>query len=130
VTFDGRCEAAFNFYARVLGGRIAMLQRHSDMPAAANVGADWRDKVLHAELAVGDEVLMGADSPPSMFTPPQGFSVQLGIDDPDEGERIFSALAENGAVRMPFAETFWAKRFGMLTDRFGVPWMLNCARTS
>ena len=75
-----------------------------------------------------DDHLMGADAPPQMAEPRKGFSVSVQIDDPAEAERAFAALAEGGAVRMPIAETFWALRFGMVTDRFGTPWMVNCAR--
>jgi PhnB protein len=77
---------------------------------------------------VGDKVLMGSDAPPGRQEDMKGFSVTLGIDDPKDAERIFHALAENGTVRMPIQETFWAVRFGMLVDRFGTPWMINCEK--
>jgi PhnB protein len=73
-------------------------------------------------------VLMGSDAPPQYFQPMQGFSVTLVIQDPAEAERVFRALAEGGTVRMDIQETFWAQRFGMLVDRFGTPWMINCER--
>jgi len=130
LNFDGRCEAAFTHYAQCLGGRIAMLTRHGETPMADQVGADWRDKVVHAELELGDQLLMGSDVPPAMYESPRGFSVQLEFDDVDAAERAFNALADGGNVGMPFAETFWAKRFGMVTDQFGIPWMLNCQRTT
>ena len=79
---------------------------------------------------MGDRVLMGSDSPPAYFEETKGFYVQLGIDDPSEAERIFHALAENGTVRMPFEQTFWAFRFGMLVDQFGIPWMVNCEKAA
>jgi PhnB protein len=129
LNFDGRCAEAFDCYARCLNGRITMLTRHGETPMADQVGADWRDKVVHAELAVGDQLLMGSDVPPAMYEAPRGFSVQIEFDDIAEGERAFAALADGGEVRMPFAETFWAKRFGMVVDKFGIPWMFNCART-
>ena len=84
------------------------------------------DKIMHASLTVGDTVLMGSDALPNYFEKPQGFSVSLVLNDPDEAERVFNALAENGIVQMPIQETFWAARFGMLVDRFGTPWMINC----
>jgi PhnB protein len=71
---------------------------------------------------------MGSDSPPEQFEKPQGITVSLQVDRPDEADRIFNALAENGAVQMPIGETFWASRFGMLVDQFGIPWMVNCDR--
>ena len=87
---------------------------------------EWRDKVMHARLIVGDEVLMGSDAPPDRYEPMKGITVTLGVDEPADAERIFSALAEGGTVQMPIQQTFWAARFGMLTDRFGTPWMVNC----
>jgi PhnB protein len=130
LNFDGRCGEAFDFYARCLGGRISMLTKHGETPMAESVGADWHDKVVHAELTVGEQVLMGSDVPPAMYEAPQGFSVQLEVDDIAAAERMFNALADGGTVGMPFAETFWAKRFGMVTDKFGIPWMFNCGRTA
>jgi PhnB protein len=129
LNFDGRCAAAFDYYAQCLGGRITMLTKHGDTPMAEQVGADWRDKVVHAELEFGEQMLMGSDVPPGMYEAPRGFSVQLEFEDIADGERVFDALADGGTVAMPFAETFWAKRFGMVTDKFGIPWMFNCART-
>jgi PhnB protein len=79
-------------------------------------------------LTVGDEALMGSDAPPDRFESMKGFSVTLSVQNPQEAERIFNALAEGGTVRMPIGETFWALRFGMLVDQFGTPWMINCER--
>ena len=129
LTFDGCCEAAFDYYARCLGGRISMVTRHKEVTPPGDLHPGWGEKIMHTELVVGDYVLMGSDVPPAHREPLQGFSVQLGLDDPVEGERIFNALADGGEIEMPFEETFWAKRFGTVVDRFGVPWMLNCGRT-
>lgn len=101
---------------------------HEGTPAAEQVPSGWRNKIMHARLAVGDKVLMGSDAPPERYEGSNGFSVTLGIDDPVDAERIFHALAESGTVQMPIQETFWAVRFGMLIDRFGIPWMINCER--
>jgi PhnB protein len=79
---------------------------------------------------VGDKILMGSDAPPDRYKPMQGFSVTLGIDEPAEADRVFHALSEGGSVTMPIQETFWARRFGMLVDRFGTPWMINCEKTA
>jgi PhnB protein len=81
---------------------------------------------MHVQLTAGDVNLMGADAPPEYFEKPQCFHINLQFHNVEEGERIFNALAEKGTVKMPFQETFWAKRWGMLTDRFGTPWMINC----
>jgi PhnB protein len=129
LTFNGKCETAFKFYEKVLGGKIAMLMRYGESPMAAQTAPEAKDHVMHARLQVGDMVLMGSDAPPQMYTPMNGFSVCLGLDKPDEADRVFAALAENGTVRMPIQETFWARRFGMLIDQFGTPWMVNCERS-
>jgi PhnB protein len=128
LLFNGQCEAAFKFYEKILGGEIEAMIPHEGTPAAEHVPPEWRKKILHARLSVGDEVLMGSDAPPDRYEAMKGFSVTLGIDDPAAAERIFHALAENGTVRMPIEKTFWALRFGMLVDQFGTPWMVNCAQ--
>jgi PhnB protein len=88
---------------------------------------EWRDKIINAHLIVSDQELMGADSPPEMGGAAKaGFSISSQLDDEADAERIFNASTEGGAVIMPFEQTFWAKRFGMVTDRYGAPWMINC----
>ena len=131
LTFKGQCEVAFKFYEKVLGGKIVAMMPHEGTPAADHVPAEWRGKIMHARLVLDDDrVLMGSDAPPGMQEEMKGFSVTLGVDKPAEAERIFHALAEDGTVRMPIQETFWATRFGMLTDRFGTPWMINCEKAA
>ncbi len=127
LLFDGQCEAAFKFYEKILGGKIDAMMPHEGSPAAEHVPAEWRSKILHARLVVGDRVLMGSDAPPGRFEPMKGFSVTLGIDEPEEAERLFNALSANGTIHMPLEKTFWAERFGMFVDQFGTPWMINCA---
>jgi PhnB protein len=126
LNFPGRCEEALQFYATRLGGTVDAVMTFAGSPMEGHVPAEWRDKVLHASLKVGDMVLMASDAPPDRYEKPQGFSVSLGIAEPAEAERVFHALAEGGAVQMPIQQTFWAKRFGMLVDKFGIPWMINC----
>lgn len=128
VHFDGRCEEAFNLYKEILGGEIQAMITHEGTPAENQVPPEWRKKIIHARLVIGDQVLLGCDTPPSHYQKPQGFSTSIDVKDPAEAERIFHRLAENGAVRMPIQETFWAIRFGMLVDRFGIPWMVNCSK--
>ena len=130
LLFNGQCEAAFKFYAQVLGGKIDGMLTHAGTPAEQQVPAEWRDKILHARLTVGDEVLMASDAPPDHYEPPKGFSVSIQVKDKADAERIFNALAENGKVQMPFQQTFWSVGFGMLVDRFGIPWMVNCEQTA
>jgi PhnB protein len=130
LTFDGQCEAAFKFYQKCLGGKIEAMMPHEGTPAEEHVPPEWRKKIMHACLKVGDMVLMASDAPPGRFEPMKGFSVTLVTDDVAEAERVFGALSEKGTVQMPIQETFWAARFGMLVDRFGTPWMINCNRPS
>jgi PhnB protein len=130
LTFNGQCAVAFKFYERVLGGKIEAIITHGDTPSRDHVPSEWHGKILHARLAVGDQVLMGSDSPPQFQEGTKGMSVALHIDDPAEAERVFHALAENGKVTMPIQETFWAIRFGMLVDQFGIPWMINCEKAA
>ncbi|HXI82558.1 MAG TPA: VOC family protein [Verrucomicrobiae bacterium] len=126
LSFNGQCEAAFKFYERCLGGKIVFTMTYGESPMADKVPADWGKKILHVRLMVGDQALMGADAPPKHYEKPQGFSVTIAVDDPADAERIFHALSEKGTVSMPIQKTFWAQRFGMLVDQFGIPWMINC----
>jgi PhnB protein len=128
LMFNGNCEAAFKFYEHCFGGKIVTLMSHKEAPSSEHVPAEWHDKIMHVCLDLGNRILMGSDNPPGYFEPPQGFCVQIRIDDPTEAERIFYALAENVTVKMPFEQTFWAFRFGMLVDQFGIPWMVNCEK--
>jgi PhnB protein len=128
LTFNGQCEEAFKSYAKILGGEIVAMMPHEGTPAERHVPAEWRKKIIHARLIVDGVPLMGSDAPPDGYEKMQGFSVTLNIKEPAEAERIFNALAEKGSVRMPLGETFWAEKFGMVTDRFGTPWMINCEK--
>jgi PhnB protein len=125
LTFDGQCAAAFRFYEHCLSGRIEMMQTSGESPMRDPVTAE-RDKVIHARLVVDGKALMGSDAPPGRCATPQGTHVSIGIPARADAERIFDALAEGGSVSLPFQRTFWSSGFGMLTDRFGTPWMLNC----
>jgi PhnB protein len=121
------------FFAEKNGGesgserRIDAMVPHEGTPAGAHVPAEWSKNILHASMTVGGTVLMGSGAPDDRYQKPQGFSVSLQTKTPEEAERAFQALAKGGNVRMPIQETFFATRFGMLVDQFGVPWMINCA---
>jgi PhnB protein len=130
LTFDGRCEAAFEFYAKVLGGKIEAMMTYGGSPMAEQTQPESRKKIMHARMTVGDKMLMASDAPPDRYEAMKGIMVTLGIDEPGEAERIFHALSENGTVQMPIQETFWARRFGMLVDQFGTPWMVNCEKAA
>jgi PhnB protein len=126
LMFDGRCEAAFKFYEKVLGGKIEAMMTYGSSPMAEQTSPDWRNKIMHARMIVGDKMLMASDAPPDRYEPMKGFSVTISVDDPGEAERVFRALSDKGTVQMPIQQTFWAARFGMLVDQFGTPWMINC----
>jgi PhnB protein len=130
LAFDGRCREAFEFYARALGGKITFIQTIGESPMAANTPPEAHGRVMHVTLQIGDQVLQGADAPPGQFTTPAGFCVAVHFDDAAEADRVFGLLAQEGRVQMPFQPTFWAKGFGMLIDRFGIPWIVNADQAS
>ncbi|MEP7367833.1 MAG: VOC family protein [Acidobacteriota bacterium] len=126
LTFDGQCEAAFQFYERCLGGKVTFLMTYENTAAELHAPPGWGMKVSHATFALDRFLLSGSDALPGSYRKPQGFTLQLNLSDPEEAERIFHALAENGAIEVPLQETFWARRFGVLVDAFGIPWLINC----
>jgi PhnB protein len=128
--FKGDCEAAFKHYQKVLGGKITAMLTHAGTPAEASVPAEWRNKIIHACLEADDFTLMASDAPPDHQDDVKGFSVSINVDKPADAERIFAGLSEGGTVTLKLDETFFAQRFGMLVDRFGTPWMVNCAKTA
>jgi PhnB protein len=130
LSFDGNCEEAFKVYEQVLRGKIESLVRYAGTPGESFVPPEWKDKIMHARVVFGTNVLMGSDTGSQHFKAPQGYSVSLTLNDVQESERIFNALAEGGTVQMKFEKTFWAEGFGMVKDRFGVPWMVNCETSS
>jgi len=138
--FKDNCEEAFEFYAKALGGEIVMRSRFKDMPPPPAGGdnegcgdqgamdmSSMGEKIMHIRLVVGDAILMGSDTPPVFEHKGkvEGCTIALGFDTGAEAEKVFAALAKRGKVTMPVAETFWADRFGMLDDEFGVSWMVN-----
>jgi PhnB protein len=123
--YDGKCEAAFKFYEKALGGKINALLTYEGAPESMPTPPEWKKKIMHATMTIGNAVIMASDASPGHFHQPQGFSVSLQIQDPADAERKFNALAEGGSVNMPFGKTFWSNGFGMCVDRFGIPWMVN-----
>lgn len=128
LTFDGTCEAAFQRYKAVLGGEVVSVMRWKDMPKTGGMSTPdgWAEKVMHSELTFSGGRIMGSDAPPGHRQQPAGMTVTLSVDTPEEADRLFSGLGEGGTVTMPIGETFFSKRFGMLTDQFGIPWMVVC----
>ena len=125
LVFKGNCREAFEHYAEVLGGEIKAMFPFGEAPGGMPTDEQYRDKIMHAWLDIGDQSLMGCDAPPAYQQDMGGFSVALHTDDAGQATRVFEALAERGKVSMPLGPTFWSPCFGMLTDRFGTPWIIN-----
>jgi PhnB protein len=128
LNFNGDCAEAFRFYAEVFRAKIEQMMTDKDIPAGVtmpNVEL-WKDKVLHVLLRGDGFEIAGSDTPSAYYQKPQGLAVSIGVTDPGEAERLFKARSEKGSVRMPLENTFWAQKYGMCTDRFGIPWMINC----
>jgi PhnB protein len=124
--FHGTCEEALNFYAECFGGEVKGLTRYSDAPTEFQVDPRYGDNVMHAEFDAGELHFMASDGQPG--SPPDGeddVALSIATTDEAEAERVFNALAEGGTVTMPFQEAFWGGKFGSLTDRFGIQWMVT-----
>ena len=131
--FEGRCAEAVEFYRDALGAEVTMLMRYKDSPEPAPPGKlppGSEDKVMHASLRIGDTTVMASDGlcqgPPRF----QGFSLSITVPDETRADKMFAALADRGQVQMPLGKTFWSPRFGMVTDRFGVGWMISVPPTA
>jgi PhnB protein len=130
LMFDGTCETAFKFYEKVLGGKIVAMMTYAEMPGNTEMSKDSKNRIMHARLQIGDKLLMASDCPPGRFDAAKGFNINISVKDPAEADRLFDALSVKGTINMPIQETFWAKRFGMLVDQFGTPWMINCEKAA
>lgn len=126
LSFDGQAREAMAFYAGVFSGRVTHCVTYGDSPMRDEMGADYRERILHAQVEAAGALLMGADGPPPHAA--GGTTVNVVVDAPDEAERIFHALADGGQVHLAIEETFWAQRFGALQDRYGKRWRVNCPR--
>ena len=126
--FGGRCDEAIEFYRKALNAEVGMLMRFKESPEPQpNMPECFEDKVMHASLKIGDTMLMASDGRCDGQANFEGFSLSITVTDEGEAERVFAALGEGGLVTMPLDKTFWAPKFGMLTDRFGVGWMVSVA---
>jgi PhnB protein len=126
LIFNGDCDAALALYQDCFGGTVTFRLTWGDSSMAAEAPAEWRDKILHATIVVGDVPISGGDVLPGRYERPQGFQLQLELDDVAAADRIFAKLADGGSVTVPLQQTFWAQRFGAVVDRFGIPWAVNC----
>jgi PhnB protein len=125
--FDGRCEEALEFYRRALGAEVTMFMRFKDAPEPPppdKVAPGSENKVMHSSFRVGEAEVMASDGMCQGKPSFQGFSLSLIVSNEAEADRLFAALADGGQVQMPLAKTFFSPRFGMVTDRFGVSWMV------
>lgn len=138
LNFDGNCGEAMAFYAQLFGGQIMHQMTFGEMPPGEDMPAlpdSAKGLIMHAHLQIGEQALMASDAMPTVpgatevcaggYLKPQGLWVSISVESATEGQRIFDALAQGGQVTMPYAATFWSPGFGMVTDRFGTPWMLN-----
>ncbi len=126
--FGGRCEEALAFYQAAIGAEVEMLMRYDeapDRPPEGMLAPGFEKKVMHSSFRVGESVLMASDGCGPRDCAFQGFSLSLSLPTEAEVEKAFAALAEGGTVQMPLTKTFWSQRFGMLTDRFGLGWMVT-----
>jgi PhnB protein len=130
LNYGGNCRQAFEFYEKHLGGKITQLATHGDQPEAGSVPSNWKDAVLHARLDIGGTTVLGADIPPDRFQPMRSAYLTLMLDSVGEAERIYALLTEGGQIFMKMEETFFARRFAMLRDKFGTSWMLLNERAS
>ena len=130
LSFQGQCREAFEFYAKVLGGKITAAFPYGDGPPDMPITDEkYKTWLMHCWLEVGDQALMGADMDtawaPNVDKPKNGFDVTFHSEDGGEARRVFDALSQGGKVTMPFAETFWSPGYGAVVDQFGIPWMVN-----
>jgi PhnB protein len=124
--FDGNCAQAMRFYESTIGGKIEMSMTYAQSPEPMPGPAGSESRIMHSSMVIDGRRLMSSDTPPGEpGKGMSGFALSLNYPDKEEARRIFDALAAGGQVQMPFGETFWAEGFGMLTDRFGVPWMVG-----
>jgi PhnB protein len=124
LSFDGRTEEAVNFYKKVLKAEVVMMARFKESPDTSMVTPENAEKIMHTTIRVGDSTFMASDGHCTGKTSFQGFNMNIMVESDSEAERIFAALGEGGQVQMPISPTFFASRFGMVTDRFGVSWMV------
>lgn len=126
LSFNGDCREAFEFYAKCFGGTIEFMGTYAGSPMESHFGPEMGPKIMHATLRLDSGLLTGNDAPAKDYRKPQGFSLLYSLNDVSRAETIFRQLSEGGSVQMPMEKTFWAERFGVVTDRFGVPWAINC----
>ncbi|HEY4088606.1 MAG TPA: VOC family protein [Bryobacteraceae bacterium] len=132
LSFNGDCREAFEFYAQCFDGTIEFMGTYAGSPMESQFGPEMGPKIMHVALRLNagkldSGLLTGNDVPAKDYRKPQGFSLLYSLNDLSQAETIFRQLSESGTVQMALEKTFWAERFGVVTDRFGIPWAINCA---
>lgn len=130
LNFNGNCEEAFNFYKSVFNGEFTYIGRFGEMPESEDykVSVADKNKIMHVSLPIGTSLLMGSDTGGDWaptFVQGNNFSVSITAESKEEADKLFKALGENGNITMPLMTTFWGDYFGMLTDKFGINWMMS-----
>ncbi len=124
LDFNGRCDEALEFYKKAIGAKVGMLMRFKDAPDKSMITPGSENKVMHSQFQVGDTIVMASDGRNSGKPNFQGIMLSISANTEAEADKIFNGLAEGGQVRMPLGKTFFAQRFGMVADKFGVGWMV------
>ena len=127
LSFNGRCEEAIDFYRKALGAEVSMMLRFKQSPDQSMISPENAEKIMHADLKIGDGVMLMSDGMCTGTTKFEGIALSFTVADEAEAQRRFNALADGGEVRMPLAKTFFSPSFGMLQDKFGVGWMIYVA---
>ena len=124
--FNGNCAEAMRFYEKTIGGQMVSMMTYAESPDPSQCGPEGKDRIMHSHLLIDGRNLMASDMPPGQpATPPSGFALSLNYPSAQEAGTVFNALAAGGKVTMPMSKTFWIESFGMVTDRFGIPWMVG-----
>ncbi len=125
LCFDGRCREAIQLYQEILGGTIETMLTYGESPMASSTDPGWRDRIVHATLVLDGIELTGVDMIPGSYHIPQGFFITLSVDGVARARDIFKSLSQGGVIQVPFEKTFWSPGFGVLVDRFSIPWEIN-----
>ena len=125
LCFDGKCREAFQLYQAILGGTILTMLTYGESPMASSTDPQWHDRIVHATLVLEGVELTGVDLIPDAYHRPQGFFITLSVDGVARAQEVFKSLAQGGEIQVPFETTFWSPGFGVLVDRFSIPWEIN-----
>jgi PhnB protein len=125
LCFDGQCREAMQLYQSILGGTLQTMLTYGETPMASSLESHWHDKIVHATLVLDEVELTGVDMIPGSYQRPQGFFVTISLAEISRASQVFAALSQGGVVKLQFGVTFWSPGFGVLIDRFGIPWEIN-----